>query len=63
MKAIRVENADASNCPVVVQVLQKTLAGRPDTIVREHFLADPASMTPADLEIGPGRYLIVKVVE
>lgn len=60
-KTIRVENADASDNPVVVQVFERQANGS-DLCVQEHFLSNPASMTPPNLAIWHGRYLVVKEV-
>lgn len=62
-KSIRVENADHSNHPVVVQVYDKAPHEPEDTLVAEYFLNNPADMTPRDLCIWKGRYLVVKEVE
>jgi hypothetical protein len=62
-KTIRVENADNSNHQVVVQVFDKAIEPGQDTLVVEYFLNHPADMTPRDLCIWKGRYLVVKEVE
>jgi hypothetical protein len=61
-KCVRVENADTSNHPIVVQVVDTNHDGS-TTVVQEHFLNDPTAMTPPNLCIWKGRFLVVKEYE
>ena len=59
-KMVRVENADTSNNPIVVQVWERRDTG-PDEMVTEQFLYNPCDMTQG-ITIHGQRYLVVKEV-
>lgn len=61
-KRIRVENADASDHKVLVQVWDKGGDGEPDRLAQEFRLDRPADMVSEGLYIHASRYIVVKEV-
>lgn len=60
-KRIRVENADTSSYKVAVDVMDKGVDGKPDTLVRTVILNNPCDMANDDsLYITDSRYLVVR---
>ena len=57
-KKVRIENADNSNNPLVVQVWDKGNNNEPHTLVSEHALTNPTDMT--EQNVYGDRYLVVK---
>ena len=60
-KKVRVEEADAANFKMIVQVWDKGLDGKPDTMAEEVEYYGPADLR--DFYITSSRYLIVKEKE
>ena len=59
-KRVRIENADTSDFKVVVQIWNKSSDGSPDTLAREIALDYPTALTPDDVYLHSGNYIIVK---
>ncbi len=62
-KKVRIENADTSDCKVVVQVWDKGYPeGAPDVLAFERLLDFPTAMTGDDIYLTSTRYIVVKEV-
>lgn len=60
-KRVRIENADTSSYPVIVQFWDKGYPeGEPDTLAFERVLANPSDMTGDDVYLTSTRYLVIK---
>ena len=59
-KKVRIENADTSSFKVIVEVWDKGIDGKPDTLAFTRNLDYPCSMTGDDIYITSHRYIVVK---
>ena len=61
-KAVRIENADNSSFKVVVEIWDKSVDGKPDTLARTINLDHPTAMAGADgsVYLTATRYIVVR---